>query len=88
MKTYAYLAAGRPILAPRSPDTAELLRHGENAWLVEPERPDLAAAALSEILGSPDLAERLGAGAARTAAGLSWDARAAAILRFLDASRG
>lgn len=83
MKTFAYLAAGRPILAPRAPDTAELLRHGENAFFVEPERPDLAAAALDEILADSALAERLASGAARSGRGLSWDARARNILGFL-----
>ena len=34
IKLFAYLAAGRPILAPAAPDTAELLEHGANAWLV------------------------------------------------------
>ena len=41
---------------PPSPDTAELLTHGENAWLVPPDRPDAAAAALDRLLGEPGLA--------------------------------
>ena len=59
LKLFAYLAAGRPILAPDAPDTAELLRDGDNALLVPPGRPELAAAALDRILGEPGLAERL-----------------------------
>ena len=40
LKLFAYFAAGRPILAPAAPDTAELLADGENALLVPPGRPD------------------------------------------------
>jgi glycosyltransferase involved in cell wall biosynthesis len=83
MKTFPYLAAGRPILAPRSPDTSELLVDGDNALLVPADRPAAAAAALDRLLGEPALAASLGENAARTAAGLSWDARAAKIAAFL-----
>jgi glycosyltransferase involved in cell wall biosynthesis len=85
LKTFSYLAAGRPILAPALPDTAEVLRDGDNALLVPPDRPDAAAAALGRILADPPLAARLGEAAARTAAGLGWDARAERIAAFLEA---
>jgi glycosyltransferase involved in cell wall biosynthesis len=84
MKTFAYLAAGRPILAPVAPDTAELLRDGDNAWLVPPDDEAAAASALDRLLGDPALAARLGANAAALAESLSWDARARRILRFLE----
>jgi glycosyltransferase involved in cell wall biosynthesis len=84
MKSFAYLAAGRPILAPRAPDTAELLRHEENALLVEPGQPQQAASALDRILGDPILAAHLSDGARVSADGLSWDARAAKIATFLQ----
>ena len=84
MKLFSYLAAGRPILAPRAPDTAELLGDGINALLVEPDRPEAAAAALDRLLANPALAARLGAGALETSRSLTWDARAARILAFLS----
>lgn len=84
MKTFAYLAAGRPILAPDSPDTAELLRHGENAFLVTPDDPDAAAQALGRLASDPVLAARLGANAARLAQSFGWDDRAARIAAFLE----
>jgi glycosyltransferase involved in cell wall biosynthesis len=83
MKTFAYLAAARPILAPRSPDLADLLVDGRNALLVDPGEPGEAAAALDRILGDESLARRLGEGAAQTAAGLGWDRRGARIAGFL-----
>jgi glycosyltransferase involved in cell wall biosynthesis len=85
MKTFSYLAAGRAILAPVAPDTAELLRDGENALLVPPDDPDAAAAALDRLAGDAALAERLGAHGAALAESLSWDARAGRILGFLEA---
>jgi glycosyltransferase involved in cell wall biosynthesis len=84
MKTFAYLAAGRAILAPRSPDTAELLRYGDTALLVPPDDSDAAAAALARLAGEPALRARLGDNAARLAEGLTWDARAAKIASFLE----
>jgi glycosyltransferase involved in cell wall biosynthesis len=85
LKLFAYFAAGKPILAPVAPDTAELLEDGENALLVPPGRPDLASAALDRILGEPGLAARLAEGARRSAEGLTWDKRAEKIEAFLTA---
>ncbi|MFL6844455.1 MAG: glycosyltransferase family 4 protein [Allosphingosinicella sp.] len=85
MKTFSYLAAGRPILAPRSPDTAELLRDGDNALLVAPDSPNEAAKALDRLSGDSPLAAHLAARAAETAESHSWDARAARIVAFLQA---
>jgi glycosyltransferase involved in cell wall biosynthesis len=83
LKTFLYLAAGRPILAPDAPDTAEILKDGVNALLVPPDRPEAAAAALDRLLADPALAARLGEQGAAAAAALSWDARAERISAFL-----
>ena len=85
LKLFAYLAAGRPILAPQAPDTAELLTHGETAWLVPPERPEAAADALHRLFGDDATADRLAAGALRLSQQLTWDRRAATIAGFLQA---
>jgi glycosyltransferase involved in cell wall biosynthesis len=85
MKLFAYFAAGRPILAPRLPDTAELLVHERTALLVAPDDSRQAAAALDRLIAEPELAARLGADARRLADGLSWDHRAAKIEAFLEA---
>ena len=83
LKLFAYLAAGRPILAPRAPDTAELLTDGENALLVPPGDPQAAAAALDRVLGDAALAATLSSGALASARGLTWDRRAEKIETFL-----
>ena len=85
LKLFAYLAAGRPILAPEAPDTAELLSDGENAVLVEPGRAELAAAALDRIVGDSALAASLSRNASASAAALTWDRRAEKIEAFLEA---
>ena len=85
LKLFAYLAAGRPILAPVAPDTAELLRDGENALLVPPDDPALAAAALDRILADSALGDRLAANARTLSETLTWDARAGRIAAFLEA---
>src|SRR6185503_9755611 len=82
LKLFAYLAAGRPILAPAAPDTAELLADGETALLVPPGDPEAAAAALDR-LRDPALAARLGAAALARSGELTWDRRAEEILAFL-----
>lgn len=84
LKLFAYLAAGRPILAPDAPDTAELLTDGETALLVPPGDPAAAAAALDR-LRDPALAARLGAATYALSAELTWDRRAEKIEAFLGA---
>lgn len=84
LKLYSYLAAGRPIIAPIAPDTAELLRDGENALLVPPGQPEAAAAALDR-LRDVALAQRLSANALALGSRLTWDARAVKIRDFLQA---
>ena len=85
LKLFGYLAAARPILAPAAPDTADLLEHGETAWLVPAGEPEAAAAGLDRLLGDPELAARLSANAGRLAEGLTWDRRAQRIGQFLEA---
>jgi glycosyltransferase involved in cell wall biosynthesis len=84
LKLFSYLAAGKPILAPRAPDTAELLKDGENALLVTPEEPAAAAATLDRLLGDAALASRLGAAALELSRALTWDSRAERIAGFLE----
>ena len=83
MKLFAYMAAGRPILAGASADVRELLVDRENAILVPPGDAGAVTAALTELLADEELRARLARGAARTAGGLTWDARAERIHEFL-----
>jgi glycosyltransferase involved in cell wall biosynthesis len=84
MKTYLYMAAGRAILAPASPDLQELLRDDENAALVPPDDPDAAIRRLRTLLGDPDRCDRLGQAARADIENHTWPRRAERILHFVQ----
>ena len=83
MKTFLYLASGRPIVAPDLPDLREILTDDRNALLVSPDSTDAAARAIQRILDQPDLAARLGETARAEATGFTWAARGRRIAEFL-----
>jgi glycosyltransferase involved in cell wall biosynthesis len=83
MKLFGYLAAGRALLAPATPDVRELLVDGDNAVLVRPGDLDAAARALTDLLHDDVRRARLAQRARATGADLTWDARAAKIESFL-----
>jgi glycosyltransferase involved in cell wall biosynthesis len=83
LKLFLYLAAGRAILAPVAPDTAELLTDGVNAALVPAGDVAATIRTLRELAADPARAARLAEGSLATAQGLTWDARAERIERFL-----
>lgn len=85
MKLYSYLAAGRAIFAPRTPDVEELLTDGDNAVLVAPGNVAAAGTALRALLGDDARRERLARAAKRTGHDLTWDTRAERLERFVRA---
>jgi glycosyltransferase involved in cell wall biosynthesis len=84
MKTFQYLAAGRPIVAPRLPDQ-EILTDGHDGLLVPPDDPGAAAAAITRVVESPDLRAQLSRAALATSVRFTWRARAERIAAFLEA---
>ena len=62
------MAAARPIVATRVGGVAEIVADGVTGRLVDPERADLLAHAIDELLGDRTLARRLGEAAQRFAA--------------------
>lgn len=85
LKTFSYLAAGRAIVAPATPDLIEILIDGQNALLVPPGDLTAAGDALRRLQMDVFERERLGKAARRTADGLTWTARAELILSALNA---
>lgn len=83
MKLYGYLAAGRAVLAPDTPDIAELLVDGQNAVLVPPGDSERAASALRALLADDARRAQLAAAARETGKDLTWDARAEKLERFI-----
>ncbi len=84
LKIFLYLAAGRAIFAGANPDTAEILEHDRNAWLVSSGDVSEAEHQLSVLLSDTNLLERLGQAGREQAAGLTWDSRAAQIEAFAE----
>jgi len=66
------LSLGVPIVASAVGALPEVLRHDESALLVEPASPAALAAALTRVLGDPDLRARLVAGGHRVAERHGW----------------
>ena len=84
LKIFLYLAAGRAIFAGASPDTAEMLEHDHNAWLVAAGDASEAEHQLRVLLSDTNRLERLGQAGREQAAGLTWDSRAAKIEAFAE----
>jgi glycosyltransferase involved in cell wall biosynthesis len=60
LKLFEYMAAGKAIVAPRSPNISSILADRENALLVEPDHCQALAAGLRELLADNRLRETLG----------------------------
>src|SRR5205085_12422830 len=88
LKLFEYMAARRPIVASDLPSLREVLAHDQNALLVPPDDPATLAAGLSSVLSDPARGERLAGAAWREVQGRSWDARAQAIVSFVQQSVG
>lgn len=84
MKLFQYLAAGRTIFAPAAPDTAELLKDQDNAYLVPADNLEAASRGIHALKSEPELRERLAQGAKVTSESLSWDSRAQKIITFIQ----
>jgi glycosyltransferase involved in cell wall biosynthesis len=54
------MAAERPAIACHGQGIEEIIRHGENGWLIEPKDLSSLTAALRALLSVPPLREKLG----------------------------
>lgn len=82
------MAAGRPVVALNAPGVQEVVRDGENGFLLPEAAPaEDFAAALARIAADQKLRERLGAGAQETARQFSRETCAARMLDFYDETR-
>ncbi|MFZ1863253.1 MAG: glycosyltransferase family 4 protein [Polyangiales bacterium] len=84
LKLFLYLAAGRAIFAASNPDTAEILEHDKNAWLVRAGDEAEAERQLRVLLGDAERLDRLGRACRELASSLTWDSRAAKIEAFFE----
>lgn len=86
MKLFEYMAAGGTIVASDLPALREVLRHSENAWLVEPGNSVALAAEIGKLLSNPELANQLGQQAQQDVQRYTWSDRAQHILNLLELS--
>ena len=84
LKLFSYMASGRPILAGDTADIREVLRHDDNAFLCQADSIDALASGLLALTRDMTLADRLAATALADSVGLTWSARAAAILGAVE----
>lgn len=84
-KLFEYMAAGKPIVASRLGQIAEVLKDGTTALLVEPGDADALSDAIARLCESPTLRARLGA-AARAACveRHTWAGNAARVLEAFE----
>jgi glycosyltransferase involved in cell wall biosynthesis len=66
LKLFEYLAMGRAIVAPATPNISEILTDGEDAVLFDPASPDGMRRALEKLLNDGELRRRIAEGARRT----------------------
>lgn len=86
LKLFEYLAAGRAIVAPATPNLKEILVDGENALLFSPSDPEALRRTLDRACADPALRARIGRGARETIAarGLTWAGNADAVVRLFS----
>ncbi len=75
LKIYEYMALGRAIVAPDTPNIREILRDGESVLLFDPDAPLAFNRAIERLAQDPDLRARLGNSARATIIdrGLTWE---------------
>jgi glycosyltransferase involved in cell wall biosynthesis len=83
LKLFEYMAAGVPIVATDLPSVREVLRHGENAWLVEPGDKTALATGITHVLRDGALKATIAAAAQQSAKKYTWERRASSILNQL-----
>jgi glycosyltransferase involved in cell wall biosynthesis len=88
LKIFEYMATGLPVVAPSLPRLQQLVGHGTEGLLYDPQNPAALADALA-ALRDPELRARLGAAARRRAEReYSWSAHCARLDRAFRALTG
>jgi glycosyltransferase involved in cell wall biosynthesis len=88
LKLFEYMASGRPIVASDLPALREILRHEDNALLVEPGNPRALTAGILRIQNDAALGRRLAAQAGHDVQEFTWARRAERLeTLFQDVTR-
>jgi glycosyltransferase involved in cell wall biosynthesis len=86
LKLFEYLAMGRAIVAPASPNIREVLTDGENAVLFDPNQADGMSRAIERICSDASLRQRVADGARNTIVRrkLTWDGNAQRVVELFE----
>lgn len=80
LKLFEYMAAGVPLVATELPAITEVIRHGENGWLVKPDSPSALAEGIRYLLEHDELASAMASRSTQDVEGYTWEHRAARIV--------
>jgi glycosyltransferase involved in cell wall biosynthesis len=80
LKLFEYMAAGVPIVTSELPAITEVIRHGDNGWLVKPDSPSALAEGIRYLLENDELASAMARRSAQDAESYTWNHRAARIV--------
>jgi len=86
LKMFEYMAAQRPIIATKLPSVQEILRHGNNAYLVPPDDPQALAEGICWLATHPDAAQSIAKQARADVQQYTWSERARRALKFVAPS--
>jgi len=78
------MASRCAIVATAVDGTAEVLRHGHSALLVKPDQPAALAGAISQLMDSPNLRQKLAASALEGVSGYASEGMAQRLLSLYD----
>ncbi|MBL4636491.1 MAG: glycosyltransferase [Kofleriaceae bacterium] len=84
MKLFAYFASERIIVAPRAPDTEELLKHDDNSWLLRCDDTSDSIKQLQYLRDNPTLRKRISDKAREQSLEMTWTHRAQFLLTHID----
>lgn len=90
LKLFEYLALGKAVVAPATPNIMEVLRDEENAVLFDPGQAGALERALQRLATDAVLRQRLGQAARETIRqqGLTWDGNARRVVALLQSLPG
>lgn len=67
------MAHGRPVICSRNTGAVDLIKNGENGFIVPPKDPYAIADCILELQHHPELVKKMGEAARQTAAQYTWD---------------
>jgi len=80
MKIFEYMAMSKPVITTPQGQIKDLVEHGENGLLIEPDDSDGLAKAILELGGNKDMMRNMGLKARATVESYTWEANARKVL--------